>query len=303
MRSQIDGSQSFGSSIDELLELELEHEEWVVDPFLPAGGRMLLYGETGVGKSQVAMTMALAVLQGLPFLDKFGTTRGNVCYIQADMPLVEWKERIQLSTKHLPTTSGFFQIFCAETLNILEEARHPERSQFREWIIEFGPKLVIVDVLSETHQEDENDNSVPGPVYNAWKKIVGTQAGILFVHHEKKPAEYRNNKYSFSGAHKWLDLCSSSLRVSESRNQIFLENPKAARNAARADKIALDRDPQTLLVRPAGKPVEVAFRQMMEAGKTKSEIVAEVTDINKYKDGIIPKTTAYRRFKEVGYDV
>jgi len=300
VQNSFDGSQNFGSSVDDVIGLELEHESWIVDPFLPAGGKMLLYGETGVGKSQIAMTMALACLQGAPFLGKFPTQRGNICYIQADMPLVEWKERLARSCSHLSDRSGFFQIYCAETLNILNEARRPDSSQFREWIIEFDPSLVIVDVLSETHQEDENDNSVPGPVYHAWRKIVGPKPGILFVHHEKKPSEFRNNKYAFSGAHKWLDLCSSSLRVSESRNVIYLENPKAARNAKRMEKLALRRDEETLLVYPS-KPVEAVFQQMVEQGKSIKEIVAEVTNAHKYQDGIMSQPTAYRKLKQMNY--
>ena len=298
---KLQGDEILLGDVADFLEMQLESTDWIIDPFLPAGGRMLLYGETGEGKSQLAMTAAFAVLQGHKFLQEYQCSKGPVVYIQADMPMQEWYERLEINTRALTSMKGLKHVFYPAGLDIIAEAKN-SHSQLAEFIREATPKLVVVDVLSETHRLDENDNGVPGPVYRAWHAVVGPGAGILFVHHEKKPqGDFRHNKYAFSGAHKWLDLSSSSWRVFPKKNktEIWLENPKAARNAPRMDQMRLERTPELLMVKSVGEAVDAWLAKEIEYRRHPKEFLArEAQSLTRWAPGkALSRATVYRRLE------
>jgi hypothetical protein len=58
--------------------------------------RWFIFGETGIGKTLVAMQMAGAIAAGASFLKWVGQRRGRVMYLDGEMPMGTFKERMQL---------------------------------------------------------------------------------------------------------------------------------------------------------------------------------------------------------------
>ena len=67
---------------------------WLVDDLIPEGCITLLSGDSGVGKSTVALSLAGAVAHGAPFLG-LATSHSRVLYVDRENPLAVIKERLR----------------------------------------------------------------------------------------------------------------------------------------------------------------------------------------------------------------
>lgn len=184
-------SQSILSSSD-YLALPRAPQSWLVQPVLPVGGTMLIYGDVKLGKSYAALQLSLAVADGGDWLGFPVRTSGKVVYVQLDTPANLWAadpdEYLGRLAKMgiLPHPNMYFA--DRETLdcwpfNILDPL-HAERLRSAVQAIE--PVLVVIDTLREAHRGDENKSD---DMQGAISRLVGAcrPAAVLFVHHAKKP--------------------------------------------------------------------------------------------------------------------
>lgn len=175
------------SGID-YLALPSSPATWLIEPLLPSGGAMLLYGDPKIGKSFAALQLANAIQNGLPWLG-LPTRRGNVAYIQLDTPRNVWQARIRdlVARGAMDSLPSFAD---RETLNTWPfDILKPEHLIIlREELQALGPDLVILDTLREAHSADENDST---QMQSAIAAIVAaTQpAAIALVSHSRKPSQ------------------------------------------------------------------------------------------------------------------
>ena len=212
----------YASVIDftDLEHIELPDEEWLVKDLLVSGGRMLLYGPTGHGKSFVALSMAMAVVQGKPFLQKFPTRKGRVVYFATDdMGLNEWQPRIK---EFMPSMNG--AAHTPGSCVMIQAKINPDVTDLsvleREWakiVRQVDPILVVVDTVSFSHTLDGNSNATPGQVYSAWRRIAGSRPSMLLVGFDRKKSMNPDFRVDFgesaAGAHEWRSLVSATAHV------------------------------------------------------------------------------------------
>ena len=67
--------------------------EWTIEALVPAGAITLLTGDSGVGKSTLALLMAGAVSHGAPFLG-LETTQKRALYVDGENPVCVVRERL-----------------------------------------------------------------------------------------------------------------------------------------------------------------------------------------------------------------
>jgi len=70
--------------------------EWIVNPLIPKGGLVILYGPPGVGKSFLALHLAREVVHGGQFLGVHQCKQGYVLYINEDTDLRVDKTRMDM---------------------------------------------------------------------------------------------------------------------------------------------------------------------------------------------------------------
>lgn len=173
---------------EDYLNLPSSPETYLIDPLLPSGGALLLYGDPKVGKSYAALQLAEAVTNGDHWLG-FPTRAGKVVYVQLDTPRNVWQSRVKdLRSKgqliHLP----FFadrESLEAWPFDIL---RPDHLITLREELQALEPDLVIIDTLRESHSADENDSTEMQEAIAAL--VAATKpAALCLISHARKPSQ------------------------------------------------------------------------------------------------------------------
>ena len=174
-------------SATEFLRLDGLRTEYIIPNMLPEVGRLALYGVAKKGKSFLALQLAFAVCQGIPFLGHEVAKPGPVLYLQFDTPPELWQDRL----KKLHEAG----VSIPDNLYVLHPSTQPRRANLldgghahaiHDILMARLPALVIVDVLASIHHLKENEA-------DDMKQVIG-RLNVLFqgraymiVHHTSKP--------------------------------------------------------------------------------------------------------------------
>ena len=193
-------------TMKEFLESD-EHDSWLIKDFVYKGPHLqYLFGESGSGKSFVAIDMGLSIAYGLErwFFDK-RITQGKVLYFCG--------EGINGVRKRIRAWKLFHEIkedsenFCIYTnsweklnregtiLNISERLRTQVDGGFI-------PDLVIIDTQARFTEGDENKQIDADSYINAFNSLAAVfNANIMVVHHTSKSnGETLKGSVNFKGA-------------------------------------------------------------------------------------------------------
>jgi hypothetical protein len=177
--------------VDDYLAIPRGKETWLVKPIIPVSGAALLYGESKLGKSFLAIQLALAITGqsdnwlGFPVLKT-----GVCCYLQLDTPGNVWAMRFHdMIHKHgLKYDSNLLKLGDRETINrfpfdVLQPAH---MNAIKEMIQIHNPVAVIIDTLRESHSGDEDSSTTSR---NVIANLVGAThpAALIIVSHSRKP--------------------------------------------------------------------------------------------------------------------
>lgn len=168
-------------SAADLLSAVFPDPVWLAPGLIPAG-MVVLAGRPKLGKSWLALQLAVAVASGGKFLDS-DITRRPVLYIALEDSPRRIKDRMNLQRATAGADVDFFFEFPAlsddRALLALEKLR-AERSY----------QLVIVDTLSRAlGKVDQNDQVAVGFVVNQLQRwAIEHDLCLLLVDHHKKPS-------------------------------------------------------------------------------------------------------------------
>jgi hypothetical protein len=78
------------------LKRKLPPRDYLLGNVFCTTSRWLIFGDTGIGKTLFAMSMAGAMASSNPFLRWEGRRKARVMYLDGEMPAESFKERMQL---------------------------------------------------------------------------------------------------------------------------------------------------------------------------------------------------------------
>src|SRR5690606_6587100 len=87
--------------------------EWLARDLIPAGQPVLLSGDGGLGKSLLALQLAVAVASGGQWLGQY-TASGDVLYLSAEDEIAELHRRLVRITSNLPDLTNLHLAPMAE---------------------------------------------------------------------------------------------------------------------------------------------------------------------------------------------
>lgn len=185
---------------------------WLISPFLPAQGIVLLHGRFSLGKSPLTWKIAHSVTTGDEFFGMPVNNTGPVLYIEVDTPEPQVKKRLRL-LKPQPNEK-FFMANAYPYLNMMITGSKDVLA-LRESYKTIEPVLVIVNTLRKIHSLDQNMAETPSHVYKNLLECF-PKSSILVVHHDKKimtgdmagdPDE------AFSGSQAWANDATVALHL------------------------------------------------------------------------------------------
>lgn len=174
-------------SATDFLRLDGLKTDYIIPGILPEVGRIALYGVAKRGKSFLALQLAFAVCQGIPFLGHEVTKPGPVLYLQFDTPPELWQARLKALAD-----AG---VSIPDNLYFMRPDTQPRRANFldghqghqiHEMVMQTLPCLVIIDVLASVHHLKENEADDMKQVLNRINNLFHGRAYVL-VHHTAKP--------------------------------------------------------------------------------------------------------------------
>lgn len=174
-------------SVNEVMEMPAP--EWLIKNFLTQKSMVLIYGSPGVGKTFLAIDIAIATAKGLPW---FGneTSSGSVVLISTEgdqglqLRLRGWECEKKIN---LENTDNF--IVCFQPINFAKESAQQALLKKINELPE-QPRLIIIDTFADCFAQcdgNENDSGSVGKFLGGVKRIVDqTGATALIVHHTRK---------------------------------------------------------------------------------------------------------------------
>jgi KaiC/GvpD/RAD55 family RecA-like ATPase len=205
----------------------------LIAPFFPAGGKGILAGNSGVGKTMLAENIAYTIPDGKSLFQRFDVVRANVLYVDSESPPHLTRARAERIARGLQATHrGVSFIFPEKRLDL---GVPRNREEVCRAIEKQRAGLVILDsFLCYASLKTENDNSEVREWLERLTDIPkATGAALLILDHAAKASPERAKAgipLSARGAgakHDWADVV---LTFEERKNELkFLRTLRFAK--------------------------------------------------------------------------
>jgi hypothetical protein len=200
------------TTLADLLARQFEPRAVLIAPWLRSAESCLLWAPSGVGKSMLVNTLALAVAGGGTVAGWTAETPRKVLLVDGEMHIEDLKERLEMLAE---TVEGLDAGAAGENLIILSrqdqdpEARFPDLGEstapnpktkagqdvILAKVLAMGAELVILDNFSTLAEvADENDASAMSPILSFLMRLKQANVACILVHHAGKAGnDYRGS--------------------------------------------------------------------------------------------------------------
>ncbi len=192
------------TTLASLLDREFPPREVLVSPWLRSGESVLLWAPTGVGKTMLVNTLALAVAGGGKVAGWGADKPRKVLLVDGEMHIEDLKDRMVLLGDavegiDMEAARGNLVILSRQDQgpdtkfpNLADEAG---QEAIMERIRKMGVKLVILDNFSTLAEvADENEAAAMNPILAFLMRLKQAGVACILVHHSGKSGEsYRGS--------------------------------------------------------------------------------------------------------------
>jgi hypothetical protein len=167
----------------ELAEMDLTPPEFIIDGLLPCGVAILA-APSKIGKSWLALDMALSVVYGNPFMG-YRTNCCEALYLALEDSLYRLNDRIGKLLAGEPNPCGLHTSIESETMS------QGFTGQLEDFLSEHpAVKFVIVDTFQKVRPQAGKNQTAYEADYQTLNKFKALSAGhnacILLIHHTRK---------------------------------------------------------------------------------------------------------------------
>lgn len=183
-------------TLRDLLDAAFPVRAFLLEPVLRQREAMLLWAQTGAGKTMLSLTLALAVAGGGSFLGWRNETPRPVLYVDGEMAIDDLQDRLRTLAG---AVEGIDMEAAGANLALLARQDQDRGSTFPDiaseegqdavvWYAQdHGADLVICDNFSTLATlEDENDASAMNPVLAFLLRLKADGFACVLVHHSGK---------------------------------------------------------------------------------------------------------------------
>jgi len=220
-------------SLSKFLQAPMPQIDWLIDPLIAHGNRVMFYGESGCGKSWIMLDLALAIAGGKPWLNHYTIPQPRrVLYLDEEMSPTLLQRRIKQLAGEVPEDANVPDtLWFGSHLGIhFTEALNTQALLTDLQANGIDPDVIIADTFRKVFIGNEND---AGEVGRFWDSIEPFQtAGKTFIvcHHMKKPSPQGSTglKHMASGSTNLVGQVDAAYAVSRrSKDTMILECVKS----------------------------------------------------------------------------
>ena len=176
----------------EFLDLDLGDDAWHISNLLRPQGKLLLFGEPKIGKSNLALDMSICLEQGTPVwgIPRFLPMRGlAVLYIQTEVGEQTLQGRLKAMLSNYPDASdGSVWLYTVSTLYIDQDEQ--ARTTFEALLNQTLPDVVILDPLADIYMGRENEADDAKKLTSYLNRLMDARKfSTIIIHHMSKPGE------------------------------------------------------------------------------------------------------------------
>lgn len=173
---------------------------WLIDPIMPAGGLVGIYGAPGTGKSFLAVDLALSVATGRTWHGA-ATQSGFVVYISAEGGTgIGKRARTWLDYHHVPARQAN-AAWLTEAIPVQADSDDIAHLFDRIQEVDQQPTLVIIDTLARCFEGDENQQEDMGRFIGGVDKLRhNLGAAVVVIHHTRLDGDRERGNTAFRGA-------------------------------------------------------------------------------------------------------
>lgn len=183
-------------NISDFLKLQIPPREMLLSPILPSQGLAMLYAKRGIGKTQVSLSIALAIASGKEmFGGKWKCEKPcKVLFVDGEMPANVLQERLaRLILNYGDFDPSYLNIVTPDMQEFgIPNLSEKEGQEAIEEYIQEDTKIIILDNLSTLCRSGkENDEDSWKPIQDWVLKLRSKGKSVLFIHHSNKSGTQR----------------------------------------------------------------------------------------------------------------
>lgn len=166
------------ATLPSIWELDAE-VEWLVKDLIPESAVTLLSGETGHGKSWLALSLACSVAHGQDFLG-LQTSQRDALIVDKENSAAIYRQRLEVL--HVAPTPRMY-------VWGLWNERQPEGPSFSlvvNFVKEHDHPLIVFDSLIAFHPGSEQDSAETRRYMDGFRQLAALGATVLVIHHTGK---------------------------------------------------------------------------------------------------------------------
>lgn len=212
-----------GLGIDDFIGQDLPVRNDIVDDaIVPRGGKLILGGDKGLGKTVIVTQMALEIASGDPMLNLFDVPNPEVVVVaQKEIPTGKYQERLlQARSKYNRLNQKNLIILSRDDIYSALMFDTPQGERLLEQYINYyRPKVFVIDPMYLFHNIDEDRTQQVKKVLEVLDRMI-LKYGVTFLvsMHFRKPAkDFRTGKImhqdasDFRGSGTWFHWCDTAI--------------------------------------------------------------------------------------------
>lgn len=230
-----------------------EDRHWLIEGLWADQAVGIVGGEPKVGKSFLALDLAVAVASGAPCLRRFVVARtGPVLLFAAEDALPLVRRRLEGIAAAAQVSFAALEVYVV-TAPTLRLDLPTDRSSLRESVAALRPRLLVLDPFARLHRVDENAAAEVAPMLTYLRGLQRRfHTAVVLVHHSRKGAAHTRAGQALRGSseiHAWGD---SNLYLRRSKNTLELSIEHRAAACPEDIPLELREGPESLALHIVG---------------------------------------------------
>jgi len=227
------------------LEAPQARPRWLVESLWSHQAVGFVAGQPKLGKTWLALDLALSVATGTPCLDTYAVDEpGGVLVYLAEDPPAMVRQRLAGLCRHrgLELETVAVDVITAPSLRLDLE---PDRLRLREAVAQRKPRLLVLDPLVRLHRRDENHSGEVAELLSFLRELQRAhELAIVVVHHMRKGGARRGGQ-ALRGSgdlHAWTDSA-LYLQAGRGATRLSVEHRAAPASEPIEVRLCTSRDP------------------------------------------------------------